>query len=144
MEVMYSDDQGNIIYGKPKKINGKFNYQFKESNTKIYIESEVVVFTNVTIQSVGNGNTIKIGRNCNIKGELLVAHTSLIVIAKRVKFNAACRIHAAEGKKIMIGDDCLFANVRFRTSDSYSMLDLDTQQRLNLAEDRCGQSCLDC
>ena len=39
------------------------------------------------------------------------------------------------GRKVVIGDDCLFAYVKFRTSDSHSIFDSQTGERLNPAAD---------
>lgn len=135
MKIFYEDNSGNTIYGEPYSIKGNFTYEFNGKNCVVYIGNNVNI-KNVTIVMGGDNNEISIGDNCSIKGELRTAHrNSKIIIGKNTEFNGPCRLHAAEGKLIKIGENCLFANPRFRTSDSHSILSLDDNKRINFAND---------
>ncbi len=44
-------------------------------------------------------------------------------------------LHACEGRKIVIGEDCMFfAGIYISTTDFHSMFDVNTQERLNPAK----------
>ena len=134
MQTSYSDDKGNKVFGEPLSKTGKVSYTFSGSNSAIYFGKNVLIKdTNFLL---GDNCEIHIGDNCSIRGELRAVHKkSMITIGKNTKFNGACRVHAAEGKQISIGEDCLFSTVRFRTSDAHSIVDCDTNKRINPAKD---------
>lgn len=133
--LVYSDDNGNKVYGEPLKVIGSYKFSFLGKNSLIVI-GEKCVFKNVVIQVKGDNNVVNIGDGCQVFGKILTTHSdSKIIIGNYLKCNAACRFHAAEGRTITIGDHCLFSNVRFRTSDSHSIISLETQSRINAAAD---------
>lgn len=134
MQISYSDEKGNMVFGEPASKTGKLSYTFQGSNAAIYFGENVTIQDTVFL--LGTNCQVHIGDNCIIKGELRAVHKkSVIKIGKNTKFNGACRVHAAEGKQISIGEDCLFSSVRFRTSDSHSIIDCDTNERINPAKD---------
>ena len=144
MKLHYSDENGNKIY-IPEEIElqpiGEVIFTFKGKDSILTIGKNVRLtrckFT------LANNCSIKIGDNCTIKGDLLAQHfSSHIMINDKCKFNGVTRIHAAEGCTIRIGKGCLFSNVRFRTSDSHSIIDLDTKKRINLAQDIIIEDCV--
>ena len=45
------------------------------------------------------------------------------------------RLYASEERRIFIGKRCVIHGARFRTSDSHSVIDLDSQTRINKAAD---------
>jgi acetyltransferase-like isoleucine patch superfamily enzyme len=104
----------------------------------------------------GNNNCVEIGQNVEIRGHSRIfMHNSAQyckfsgdnifrgdVIFKRKRgsflFGKGASTNASiwanigeEGDKISIGEGCLLAGVRFRTSDSHKIIDRATGQRLN-------------
>lgn len=76
---------------------------------KTYVEKQKFHFED-------NGCVIRIGKNCVINGGEFAA--------------------AENGRKIVIGDDCLFSrDIHIVTTDSHSIVDKDTQKRINVGQD---------
>lgn len=47
-----------------------------------------------------------------------------------------CRIWSHGGKRLVVGDDCMFsAEISIRTSDHHAIIDLDSMQQINSAKD---------
>jgi acetyltransferase-like isoleucine patch superfamily enzyme len=125
-----------------------------KGSTKIILKSGYVIKSQFTIN--GNGNVfifddnVKInncqfiinGDNClidlrgtriikNSKFELLDCNTCL-VIGTNTGFNNNRILIAGIGNKIEIGNECIFAeNAELWASDTHSILDLETNERLN-------------
>lgn len=131
MQIVNSE--GNYVTGEAHEM-GKCVVAFKGLNNKLIIGSNVRL-TNVSISFNGSNATIEFFNATRLTGRFLVGDSSTILVGARTKFNKPCRLHAWEGKSIKIGEECLFANVRFRTSDSHSIIDLETGARINHAAD---------
>ena len=55
-----------------------------------------------------------------------------IIIGCHFDCHGTTELAALEGTKIFIGDEALFsANIKFRTGDSHSILDINTGKRMN-------------
>lgn len=137
MKVLYQDEKNNrvmIADDNDEFPIGDLRYTFKSFGATLIIGSAVKFLScNVILDE---NCEIIIEDNCFIRGKLFAARTSSrIKIGKGTKCNASCRFHADEGKSIIIGERCLFSNVRFRTSDSHSIITLDSGLRLNYAKD---------
>lgn len=147
----------NILKGG-LKVNSKKSIFFarvkNQGNLKISLNSSSVI--NSIIFSVGNNNTIEfeesariynckfimMGSNCNIKikgsriiknskFELLDSNTS-ISIGNNTGFSYNRVLVAGLGNKIEVGNECIFAeNAELWASDTHSILDLETNKRLN-------------
>lgn len=86
----------------------------------------------------GNNNIVDVGMKC------LLFHTNIIFIqgdgnivkiGNNVSFDKNVSLVCCEGTKIVIGNDCMFAQgVRLRTSDQHPIYDRDGN-RLNLPKD---------
>ncbi|EOT7649406.1 TPA: hypothetical protein HLU19_23675 [Escherichia coli] len=137
MKLLFQDEKNNRVYipdGEKEAPTGDYKFLFKSGNSTITIGSNVKFLACNFV--LNESCEISIGDNCLIRGKLFADHTnSKIIIGHTTKFNAPCRIHAAEGKTISIGNQCLFSNVRFRTSDSHSIISLETNTRINHAKD---------
>lgn len=137
MKVLYEDNNGNkvaLINENYKPPKGELKYIFKGKNSTLLLGDNLkLVSCNFVL---GDNCEISIGNNCFLRGKLFAAHPfSKINVGSHTKFNALCRLHAAEGKSITIGEHCLLSNVRFRTSDSHSIIDLNMNSRINHAKD---------
>ena len=105
---------GNVIsFGSSSKIG----------NTKVYI--------------LGNNNTIAIGENCRILGSKLWIEDNNCVI----KIGNNCSIEYAQfnvtedNSSITMGDDCFVSyDIDIRTGDSHSIIDTETDKRINYAK----------
>ena len=136
MKLFYSDEKNNKIY-IPEDENlqpkGRWNHTFIGGNSTIIIGNNVrFVKCQLWLEESG---VIEVQDNCVIHGSLVTQHSdSRIIIGRNTKFDSNSRLHAAEGRQISIGSDCLLRNVRFRTSDSHPIYDQD-MNRINPAQD---------
>ena len=84
-------------------------------NCKVYIE--------------GGGTNIQ---HCNIE----VKHVGSQVIIKKGFTTEQVALKACEGRKIVIGEDCMFsAGIYISTTDFHSVVDKSTGERINPAKD---------
>ena len=93
---------------------------------------------NTTIYISGNNNIIRIGDRCNlISAEIWIEDShGEVSIGQRTSILGKTHLACIEGTKIVIGEKCLFStDVVFRTGDSHSILDLETEKRINPSKD---------
>lgn len=121
--------ENNEVIGTPV-ANDKCSLLFKGQNAKVVIGSNVKL-TNVKIIFSGSNGTLIIEDGCQLIGDLRIVGTGTLIIGKKTKFNKPCWIQASSGTSLKIGQRCLFANVRIRTSDMHSIIDLTTNARIN-------------
>ncbi len=119
----------NTIEGSPEV--------FVNSNINISGENNVIRFgknfksKNFDIRIEGNNSSIIFSDNCTITGRVWCVNQSRIFIGKNFKANATMYLTATSGKSILIGENCLFANVIAETTDHHTIFDLNTRQPLN-------------
>lgn len=102
-----------IIFGKNVRINN-LKININSNNNIIYIEDGVTISGNI-IMKITDGNRLSVGKNTSIGGASFIC---------------------GEGKSISIGDNCMIAwGIEFRNTDSHAIFDLDSKERVNLAED---------
>lgn len=91
---------------------------------------------NSKIQFWGDNNTIIVGHDCVLKDlDLWVSNGGSVEIGHNTHFSGKIHIACIEGKKVNIGERCLFSDtITFRTGDSHSILDTDGI-RINKAKD---------
>lgn len=79
---------------------------------------------------------MKIDRDCMLKElDLWVSDGGNTEIGHNTYITGKTHIACIEGKKVTIGERCLFSNdITFRTGDSHSILDM-SGERVNLAAD---------
>ncbi len=129
----------NVLQGA--KIRGSFlnrvDIKISGKNNQVMI-GEKTMMNHCTIVVIGNNCKLTIaGGSTNINYCLirLCGEGSEISIA--TKFTAhGGTIESCEGKKISIGEDCMFAGgVRISTTDHHSIIDVDKNIRINQAKD---------
>ena len=122
---------GNAFMSHCKiKIVGERNY--------LYIGGKVSRLKSTSISVYGSDNIIMIGDSCN----LIDAHLHIednggkIQIKNHVTISGYSELAVIEGRRIEIGEDCLFSNhIIMRTGDSHSIIDSSTGSRINPSKD---------
>lgn len=109
------------------KNNGKNNCLILEEGCRIY-DSQIQFF--------GENNTVKIEHDCVMKNvDIWISDGGIIEVGHNTHFSGKTHIACIEGKKVHIGERCLFSDtITFRTGDSHSILDSDGK-RINKAKD---------
>jgi len=107
------------------------------NNTITFGEGSVAKHTRFSIH--GTGCQIEIGANCYL-GENTCLHIedsdSYITIGSKTTVGEALLAVTEPRSKIEIGSECMIAhNIEIRTGDSHSILDLETDKRINYAKD---------
>lgn len=88
-----------------------------------------VIGDNCKVFIEGGGTNIN---HCHIE----VRGTNSEVIIKRGFTSEQVSLHACEGQRIVIGEDCMFsASIYISTTDFHSVIDMSTGERLNLPKD---------
>lgn len=111
------------------KINGQGNTITLEAGVRL---------TNCNIYVVGNGNKIFIGEYCDLNNvEIWIEDdNNEILIGDSSTFAGRTHIACIEGTRVDIGCDCMFsANIVVRTGDAHSILNKETQARINPSKD---------
>lgn len=113
----------------------KTKIMIEGTNNKIVVGKNTAL-KNLTIELKGSNNLIKIGDQCRIAGKIVAKDDGQsIVIHNKTSF---MNVHllAQEGKNITIGEDCMFSRrIEVRTTDSHSVIDIETNERINHAKD---------
>lgn len=105
----------NQVTISPKVMMSHCIITITGDNCKIFVE--------------GGGTNIQ---HCNIE----VKHSGSQVIIQKGFTTEQVALKACEGRKIEIGEDCMFsAGIYISTTDFHSVVDLNTGERLNPAQD---------
>lgn len=111
-------------------------YEILGDNNLIYF-SKGSICTNIDIFIRGNNNRIEIGENCIYKsGAIWIEDDeNLLYIEDGTTIESAAFLMTENSKKIKIGKDCLISTgVVCRTGDSHTIVDINTNQRINYAK----------
>lgn len=127
--MQINNPEGNIVSGEPT-ITGKCSVTFKGENNRL-VFGKGVRLKNVNIAFHGSNGVITIEQGCRLVGSLQVLANGTITIGSKTGFNKPCWIQAYENTSVTIGNGCLFANIRIRTTDMHSIIDLNTGKRIN-------------
>lgn len=129
----FIDENGNVINGTAKE-SGRCSINFKGNNNSLTF-GEGVTIENTSIIFNGSNASLHIDDNSKINAIFLIGDNSHVSIGKGAKFNKPCRFVVQEGVGVKIGCNCLLANVKFRTTDNHSIIDIASGQRINPARD---------
>jgi acetyltransferase-like isoleucine patch superfamily enzyme len=128
--------RSNKIYRSKSSIFINSKFDIKGNNNKIQIGA-YCKFSNVTFYIRGNDNEVKISKNVffNRGGLIWVEDNNCIVdIHENTTFEDTHIAVTEPGSKIIIGKDCMFAyDIDIRTGDSHSIIDVNTNNRINYA-----------
>ena len=93
---------------------------------------------NCKLDIFGNNCTIIIGENNSFNGAnfWLEDSNSSIIIGSNNRFTGEIHFGVVEGTALTIKDDCLFSsNIHIMTTDSHSIIDMSTGERVNPSKD---------
>ncbi|MCA1026902.1 acyltransferase [Cytobacillus kochii] len=124
-----------LIYDEESFIFKNAELKITGSNNKIHI-GKGTKLSNILIHIRGSNNEIMIGENTDLIGHILLkGKKQSIKVGDRTTFKNVYLL-SQEGKNITIGADCMFSyDIAVRTTDAHSVLDLETNERLNGAKD---------
>ncbi len=114
-------------------VNTGLSLEFRGSNNVIYL-CEGCELTSVRLVFKGSGGTFVIGPHARIKATTMIVQSQggSIVFGEGVTMESGTLLCQEDGMSITIGDDCMISNdVFLRTSDSHSIVDLQTRSRIN-------------
>lgn len=121
---------------KSKSFIKKCNIEIRGNNNILNLgDMSYLIKTKITI--IGNNNVIKLGMKDYItNGDFYIEdNDNFLKIKNRTTFAGNVHLALTEGKRITIGNECLFSsNVVIRTGDSHSILN-SKGERTNFAED---------
>lgn len=132
LPVVYKDDNNNMILG---------NYDNKNLNVVFKGKNCLCVFNNPRhtigiIELQADNGIFCINENSDLKGRTRLGINCSLIIGKNLALGGAIDFRLAEGAKIKIGNDCMFAQkVLFSTDDTHPIFDVNTRQRLNKSSD---------
>ena len=93
---------------------------------------------NVVFDMRENGNCIIIGKNVLLRNSIVGSSDggSVLTIGDNTSAGIGLKLSAMESAKVEIGNDCLFSTyITIRNSDSHSIIDLNSNRRVNEARD---------
>lgn len=118
------------------KIKKSLSITFNGGGNTVYIAPGASI-TAVKLIFKSNDSIIVIGPRCRVnQGTLQVSDRgTAIVFGAGVTLESGIMIAQEDDAHITLGDDCMISNnIFFRTSDSHSILDLATGERINFAK----------
>jgi len=128
--------QGNVFDAEGASLS-EVRLDIIGDNNRITI-GQGCVLSNVHFRIRGSGHRIEFGENCRVsRGAVLwfEDHNGLLQVGSGTTM-VEVHIAVTENSKVMIGEDCMFANdIDIRTGDSHSVIDMQTGERLNFAGD---------
>lgn len=92
----------------------------------------------VTFEISGSNNQISIGANVTLRNSKIHIgdNQSILMIGNNTDIGGGARIVVLEGGKVSIGEDCMFStNISIMNSDSHSVVDMESDCRINAAND---------
>lgn len=108
------------IVGNDNVIEIGENVRLRSSRIKIY----------------GNNHRLQIDDDCRISGQFDLEGDGSQIHVKTQTTMEFATLSATESKKIVIGKDCMFSeDIIVFTSDSHSIIDLNSGERINSAQD---------
>lgn len=116
------------------KVPPNFSLQDNGSNNEILIANCQLWGTGIKV--LGNNNSVKIGDGCKLGLSLVIKanNCSVSIGSDTTMMNVRMSLH--ERGRIDIGKDCMFSgDIVMDVSDMHSIIDLNTKERINPAQD---------
>ncbi len=141
---LFKKSFSKVIKGKNNAL--KIDSSARLMNCKIEITGDAnqilikenTVLNNVNIYVLGNRNRILLSNNISFnQGGILWIEDDYceLIIGEHTSFEDTHIAVTEPNSKITIGSDCMFANdIDIRTGDSHSILDAQTNERINYAQ----------
>lgn len=129
-------NSNNIEINNAASVKNALRIDIKGKNNTLIIDASAVII-NLRVFFVGSNSTVHLSAHSKVGGLIMLESNCSVSVGNGSRINHnATRIHCGEDNtNIKIGDNCLLANVRFRTSDEHSIIDLDSKARINKAKD---------
>ena len=128
--------QGNVFDAKSVNLS-EVRLDIIGDNNRIRIGAGCVL-SNVYFRIRGSGHQIEFGDNCRISRGAVLWFEDRAGVLQVGSGTTMVEVHIAvtENSKVIIGEDCMFANdIDIRTGDSHSVMNAQSGERLNYAED---------
>jgi acetyltransferase-like isoleucine patch superfamily enzyme len=110
LEILVTGNDNEIVFGE--------NFRYRQ----------------VTIRVQSNGTRTVFGRDCKFKGSLFVVQESrngAVLVGNGLTVNGSLWMSCTGGRSITIGDGCLIASARMRTSDHHKIYALTGTEQIN-------------
>ncbi len=132
IEGDYIDSKNNKIIA-PKNLHNCF-VQFFGINNEVIIDNDANL-KNCTLEMRENGKVV-IKKNVGFHGNIRLGYGSSVEIGNNTTSTNPVYVTVAEGTKLVVGDDCMFAtNNQIRTDDAHAIYDINTGRRINPSQD---------
>lgn len=136
-KVVFRGFNNHIVLGKNMSTAGNLHFDFC-ANGYVEIGDETRFNALNTFEfKVYNGcSTVIIGKQCRFRETLwrLFAdeHNTSVTINDSCTFEANLEVHPNQGKKIIIGRDCMFSyDIDLWSGDGHAIFDVNTAKRIN-------------
>lgn len=131
--AMYSIEEGNIF--EPSQLNLRRTHKVKIEGSGNSVEvGRNSIISGMQIHVRGTGNRIIIGRNCGLRGQILMKGNNQTLRIGDFTTTVDAYFLCFEDKNITVGSHCMFSReIEVRTSDSHSLIDKASGQRINKA-----------
>lgn len=84
---------------------------------------------------LADNSELIVGDNVILRGFISISSGCTVIIGSRTKCNFPINMIVSEGTKLTIGEECLFSDASFYTSDTHSIFDRATGLKINLPSD---------
>jgi acetyltransferase-like isoleucine patch superfamily enzyme len=128
--------QGNVFESDMVKLSG-VTLDIQGDNNQIRIAPGCVL-SNVHFRVRGSGHRVEFGAKCRVSrgATIWIEDTDCVLQVDANTTIVEAHIAVTENCKVLIGEDCMFANdIDIRTGDSHSVVEVSTGRRLNFAGD---------
>jgi acetyltransferase-like isoleucine patch superfamily enzyme len=109
-----------------------------EGDNNVVLIKRGAIVSNTLIHIRGNNHTLTIGEYCWFMGEsfIMIGNSNEITLGEYTTVQQASLVAGETETKIIIGKDCMFSNgIYISTTDWHSIVDLETDTRINAARD---------
>lgn len=124
----------NRVNGKPEMNNSQIN--FIGDNNVLYCEGNVKL-DNAKFTFNGNNSIVYLSSSMNSQYSfnLVIYNNSTFFIGREGNMSSPININIQESQNVIIGAECtLSSGVNIRTADIYPIYDVQTKERINLAQ----------
>ncbi len=84
---------------------------------------------------MADNSEFTVGDNVILRGYIAISAGCRVEIGSRTKCNYPIHMVVSENTQLIIGSDCLFSDATLYTSDTHSIFDKKSGQKINIAKD---------
>ena len=136
MKLIGSVDENTIKLDTEENYLPGLSVNFRGQGNKLVIGRNFRC-SRLEVNFFNDNSTLFIGENVVLAGSLnFKGRNTQMSVGTGTKRNSTLFANLGEDDdKISIGENCLFAQVKFRTSDSHKIMDIGTGARINKSQD---------